>query len=326
MDVETGSSIATLQVLLRLAHSADSADQERSARQLSDLVAKSAFPAVSYGPLVHVLAKLVEADNLGTVLYSARALKNLLLDDALRPAALSGGISSVLLEAMGQWKHEPVCLREILGAVQTLLADSRGVSSVKRFDDLIPGLVVHLASPDADVSQLSLSCMCNVSAFSGSILLRNVLAVEAVAVGLPTIVGMCSHSNKTIQGLAVATIANAAAHPVLAARLLEIGALERCQAIERSNKAHLSLSGTSCAECAETASLRMEGSKDPRLPLRKYTYKYGTVDFQTVALDSGASVLRLSVLAIFAFFVFSYIVFSEKHSDINGGSESHREA
>ena len=45
----------------------------------------SVFPAVSFGPISHALCKLVPSTNRTVASYSARAMKLLLLDDALRP-------------------------------------------------------------------------------------------------------------------------------------------------------------------------------------------------------------------------------------------------
>lgn len=46
--------------------------------------------------------------------YAARALKILILDDALRPQAVVAGVPSVVCAAITQWEDEILCLRELL--------------------------------------------------------------------------------------------------------------------------------------------------------------------------------------------------------------------
>lgn len=71
---------------LQLSYSSDPDDQQRAAIDMAHLVeGASVFPAVSFGPISHALCKLVPSTNRTVASYSARAMKLLLLDDALRP-------------------------------------------------------------------------------------------------------------------------------------------------------------------------------------------------------------------------------------------------
>ena len=73
-------------VQLQLSYSTNSDDQQRAAIDMAHLVeGASVFPAVSFGPISHALCKLVPSNNRTVASYSARAMKFLLLDDALRP-------------------------------------------------------------------------------------------------------------------------------------------------------------------------------------------------------------------------------------------------
>lgn len=72
--------------------------------------------------------------------YSARALKSLLLDDALRPQAVVAGVPAIVCLAIKQWEDEVLCLRELLGAFQTLCWDKQCVRSVLQ-TDIVPNIV-----------------------------------------------------------------------------------------------------------------------------------------------------------------------------------------
>jgi SpoU rRNA methylase family enzyme len=87
------------------------------------LVEGTVFPAVSFGPISHALCRLVPSSNRTVASYSARALKLLILDDALRSQAIVAGVPAVVCGAIKQWEDEVLCLRELLGALQTLTWD-----------------------------------------------------------------------------------------------------------------------------------------------------------------------------------------------------------
>ena len=107
------------------------------ALDLSKLVQGTVFPAVSFGPLAHALCKLIPSTNRTVSSYAARALKILILDDALRPQTIVAGVPAVVCNAIKQWEDEILCLRELLGALQTLTWDKQCVKGVLQSDIII---------------------------------------------------------------------------------------------------------------------------------------------------------------------------------------------
>ncbi len=134
MEEHSSSSFSTLQHLLKLSYSENTEDQQKAAVDLAKLVDGTVFPAVSFGPLAHALCRLVPSSNRTVASYSARALKILILDDALRPQAIVAGVPAVVCGAIKQWEDEILCLRELLGALQTLTWDKQCVKGVLQGD------------------------------------------------------------------------------------------------------------------------------------------------------------------------------------------------
>ena len=56
-------SFSTLQHLLQLSYSENSEDQQKAAIELARLIEGTVFPAVSFGPLVHALSRLIPSKN-----------------------------------------------------------------------------------------------------------------------------------------------------------------------------------------------------------------------------------------------------------------------
>jgi hypothetical protein len=75
---------------------------------LSRMVERTVFPAFSFGPLSHALCKLIPSRNRTVSSYAARALKILILDDALRPQVIVAGVPAIVCTALKQWEDE-VC-------------------------------------------------------------------------------------------------------------------------------------------------------------------------------------------------------------------------
>lgn len=75
--------------------------------------------------------------------YAARALKILLLDDAMRPQAVVAGVPAVVCSALKQWEDEILCVRELLGALQTLCWDKQCVKGVIQAD-ILSQLVAYI--------------------------------------------------------------------------------------------------------------------------------------------------------------------------------------
>ena len=131
----SGANFSMLQQLLQLSYSDDPEDQQKAAVDLARLVEGTViFPAVSFGPLAHALCRLIPNKNRTVSSYSSKALKLLILDDALRPQAMVARVPAVVCGAMKQWEDELLCLRELLGALQTLCWDKQCVRGVIQGD------------------------------------------------------------------------------------------------------------------------------------------------------------------------------------------------
>lgn len=143
MEEHSSSSFSALQHLLKLSYSENPTDQQNAAVELSKLVDGTVFPAVSFGPLAHALCRLLPSSNRSVACNSARALKILILDDALRPQAIVAGVPAVVCGTIKQWEDEILCLRELLGALQTLTWDKQCVKGVLQ-SDVISNLIDYI--------------------------------------------------------------------------------------------------------------------------------------------------------------------------------------
>lgn len=313
----SGAHISTLQHLLKLAHSSDSGDQQKAALELSKLVEGTVFPAVSFGPLAHALCKLVPSETRSVACHSARAVKTLLLDDALRPQAVTVGIPTVLVQSLGRWSDELACARELLGALQTLCWDRAAVSPVVEAG-IVPLLVDLLSTTDLEVQLLCLATLANLLSYADSVLLAKEDAIQTVGKAVPAVLELANSRDKAQRCYAVAAVANATAHPTLAGLITDARGLELLRNIERQNKANLSLGGTGVAESAETAVLRLAGSKDPKIALRKYRYKWGNKPMMELSLDTGTHKKRLQVFLVLwvlcTILLFKPLVFMHRES------------
>lgn len=217
-----GSSISQLQHVLKLAHSLDVADQQKAAIELSNMVEGSVFPAVSFAPMAHALTRLLPSDNRTVAYYSARAVKTLLLDDALRGQALLVGLPSVLLTALTAWQEEAPCLREILASIQTLTWDKYAIKSIikstspsnnkaipsaesatagpgeahsstnkekeKDREDAFAAIVALLETRDQEVLLMTMAIVANICSYSDTFLLTHEGFLDAMtSTALPSI-------------------------------------------------------------------------------------------------------------------------------------------
>jgi hypothetical protein len=312
--------ISALQAFLKAAHSTDTAIQLKAAHELCRLVEKNVFPAVSFSPLVHALSKLIQSKDRAVSCHAARAVKTLLLDDALRPQAVSVGLPTVLVEAM---QNDHILQRDFLGAIQTLFWDHECVACTVEAG-AAPLVMEFLGSRDQDVSMLAVSTFANMLAVSDSFLLTDEVLIRSSAECMGVLLERAQGSDNTTRCYAVAALANASAHPSLAAEIIRLGGLERLHKIESSHKANLSLGGTRVAECAETAVLRLSSGgtiiKDPAIALRKYTFKWGTEPVMELLLDPQVHLSRLQVCVVIwvlcVVLLFYPLVFSHRTSAI----------
>jgi hypothetical protein len=209
------------------------------------LVEGTVFPAVSFGPISHALCRLVPSSNRTVASYSARALKLLILDDALRSQAIVAGVPSVVCGAIKQWEDEVLCLRELLGALQTLTWDKACVKGVLQAD-ILSSVIDFTQAPDQEVSVLAMATLANVLSYSDTLLLTDTVLVETLATSLPLVMdslrpfpsGSSQHSDSVSRNqskrhtsqdslnqspstgpqrfYAIASLANASCHPRLA--------------------------------------------------------------------------------------------------------------
>lgn len=288
----TGSSFSALQHLLKLSYSENPEDQQKAAVELAKLVDGAVFPAVSFGPLAHAICKLVPSANRTVSSYAARALKILILDDALRPQALVADVPAIVCGAIKQWEEEVLCLRELLGALQTLTWDKQCIKGVLQCD-IISVVVELIKAPqqDQEVAILSLATLANILSFSDTLLLSDQRNTESLGVAMPKLIDILRTSQQTPHGLyAAACIANASFNPRLAALLNQNGGLQLCREVERQSLANLHIIGSKLGECVQTAVYRLSDRKegDSKIGSVKYSFKWGTKPVMELSLAAYA--------------------------------------
>lgn len=216
-------TFSNLQHLLKLSYSENQEEQQRAAIDLAKLVDGTVFPAVSFGPLAHALSRLIPNKNRTVVTYSARAMKILILDDALRPQAIIAGVPAVVCGAVKQWEDEILCLRELLGILQTLTWDRQCIKGVLQAD-IITNLKDYIHATDQEIAILSLSTLANILSYSDTLLLGDNPALESLGVAMPILVEVLKNSQQRPQAVyAAACIANASFNPRLAGLLNQNG-------------------------------------------------------------------------------------------------------
>lgn len=247
-------NFSSLQHLLQLSYSEDLEQQQRAAVDLARLTEGSVFPAVSFGPLAHALCRLVPSSNRTVVSYASKAVKLLILDDALRPQAVAVGVPAIVCSALAAWKDEPLCARELLGALQTLCWDKQCVkvvlASLSQAEHggggaLIAQLTEFIASPDTEISILALATMANLMSYCDSLMLQDKVLIDLLLLPLPALLdAMRSAQHRSQRFYALAAVANASAHPLLAAALNAGGGLALCRDVERQSLANLHILGS----------------------------------------------------------------------------------
>jgi len=289
MSDGNNKTFSALQHLLTLAYSAEDEDQEVAARDLAKLVEGVTFPSVSFGPLAHALCRLVSSSNLDVTTHAARAIKLLILDDALRPQANVAGVVVVICDAVKQWEDEAKCLTELLGALQTLSWDKSSVRSV-----LQAGIVKHLAdyvqASDQEVSVLALSTIGNILSYSDSLLLQDTHTISELSQILPTLLEICRTANERPQCFySGAAIANATSHPTLASRLLQENGLEVCRELSHQASSHLHILGSRLGDCSQTALHNLTAGREGASSRAgaKYRFKWGTKPAMQLGLVSA---------------------------------------
>ena len=88
---------------------------EQVVKAISKVVKQRKVDSSSFGPLCHLLKRLVASDHKTVAVYAARSLKLLVLDDALRPQATRAGVTRALVESLEKHQGDTACMREVLG-------------------------------------------------------------------------------------------------------------------------------------------------------------------------------------------------------------------
>lgn len=288
MEEGKESSFSALQHLLKISYSEDPEDQQKAAIALARAVEGTVFPAVSFGPLAHALCRLVPSSNRTVSSYSAKALKSLLLDDALRPQAIVAGVPAIICTSIKQWEDEVLCLRELLGALQTLCWDKQCVKSVLQAD-IIKSLYDFVQANDQEVSVLALATLANIMSFVDTTLLTDVTIIDSLGYGIPIILESIRQSQQRPQRFySAAAIANASSHPKLASILLLNGALQICREIERQSLANLHILGSKMGDCANTAIYHLSERREGEAGAgnKRYRFKWGTRPVMELSLAS----------------------------------------
>lgn len=273
--MEEGRSFSALQHLLTLAHSPDNKDQQQAAMELAQLIEDNSFPAVSLGPLVHALSRLLPSSNRSVAMYAARAVKGLLLDDALRPQAAASGIVGVVCDALKHWEDEAICVRELLATLQTLCWDKACVKAVLA-QGVLENVLEYVQATDAEVSSAAAATLANVLSYCDTLLLSDEQAIHHLAANMGMVVErLKKEKDRTHKCYLAACVANASANPVLAGALLQSGALELMKDFETKALATLNLGGSRLLECAQTSIYRLSQRKEgnAKVGMKKYRFK-----------------------------------------------------
>jgi len=146
MSKKPSTNYCQIQELLKLSHSQNTADQQKAAIDLSKVVeggTNTFSSSLPFSPIAHALCHSLTSSNRTVATYSARALKILMLDNGLRSQSVVAGIPSVVYSTILQWEDEILCLRELLGTLQTLTWDKQCVKGVLQ-TDIIPNLIDYL--------------------------------------------------------------------------------------------------------------------------------------------------------------------------------------
>ena len=259
------ASFSALQYLLKLSYSIDSAEQERAAVELASLVENTEFPSVSFGPVAHALCHLLSSNNRTVTCFSARALKILVTDDSLRVQVGTTGVSRVVIDAIKRWEDEVLCVRELLGILQTLCWDRQGVQYFLTVPDVLTYLIRYMKASDDEVSVLALCTLANMlyyaDSMSGALEDSNIrFELNKAMPILLRIVRMTGH--RSIRFYSMAAVANASAHPIFSKVLIDHDAIEICEDQERLGKNNSSGFGTKLVEVAHSANVSLRSMQD----------------------------------------------------------------
>lgn len=255
-------SFSALQYLLKLSYSIEAADQEKAAVELAGLVETTEFPSVSFGPVAHALCHLISSSNRTVACFSARALKILVTDDSLRVQMGITGVSRVVIAAIKRWEAEVLCVRELLGILQTLCWDRQGVSPLVN-PEIISYLIGYMQASDDEVNVLALCTIANILYYSDTMSFEDTNTSFEMTKAMPIllrIVRMTAH--RSIRFYSMTAIANASAHPAFSKILIDHDAFDVCKEQERQGKDNSSIFGSRLVEVARSANVALTTAQD----------------------------------------------------------------
>ncbi|CAN0013646.1 unnamed protein product, partial [Laminaria digitata] len=143
------------------------------------------------------------------------------------------------------------CLQEVLGGLQTLCCDKSTVLAVVNAGAL--GSVLEmLGTSNLEIQILSTAIAANVLSFSDSLLLTNEEVIDAFSDCMEALLDAVKSRVGLIRDYGLAALANACAHPVLAGRARELGALELLRVFEVDATAAVAVSRVGCVKIAST--------------------------------------------------------------------------
>lgn len=311
-------SFSQLQHLLKMSYSENPEDLQQAAIDMAHLVeGATVFPAVSFGPISHALCRLVPSSNRTVASYSARAMKLLLLDDALRPQAVSAGVPAVVCTAVEQWQDEVLCLRELLGVLQTLTWDKHSVKSVLQ-SDVIKNVVDFTKAPDQEVSVLAMAVLANILSYVDTLLLTDSVSLEVLgSLAVPAIVSSLRADQQSPQRFyACSAMANASCNPVLADVLKQNGGLQLARDIETQSLRNLHIFGSRVSDCAQATLYRLSGRQegDAKSASQKFKFKWGAKPVMEISLatfkqHTNVIIVCFGIWLLLVLYTFSPVIF-----------------
>jgi len=294
---------------LKLAHSKELADQQKASVELSKFVSGTVLPAVSFGPLAHALCCLVANENNTVATYASRALKILLLDDALRSQVVNVGIPRKVVEAAQFWtdSEDVPTLRELMGALQTLTWDKTTASPTIEAG-IIPIIADLLPSLDLELQTLVLAVAANLLSFADTLLLENGEAVQTFRQGVSLLLEIVKSRKGAARYYAVAGLANASAHPILAGEIKNLQGINLMLQVEKECMENLNISSNKLAESVQTALCHLKGEKSASC-LKKYTSKWGAISSMELSLSFGRHKKWLKICGVLWIVLIIYLFF-----------------
>jgi hypothetical protein len=213
-----------------------------------------------------------------------------------------------------------MCLRELLGALQTLCWDKHCVKGVLQHN-VIPNLIEYIQANDQEVSVLAVATLANILQYSDTLLLADNIVVDALSSSIVPLLNILKlvrgqNHHRSNRFYTAAALANATAHPRLANIINQNGGLQCFRDIEQLSMSHLHILGSRMGDCAHTAIFRLTERKegDSSFGNSKYSFKYGTqptmeLSFAAFGKNQNIIIVCFIIWIIIILITFSPIIF-----------------